>query len=283
MQPRVGHLVEPATELHVEVVEIAKGACEEDVLPYVAEWSLDPYPSSWACRDGRREVGSRSGGRGRQDCDYTRRRPSGSSPTTAVFMRSVQDLPRNAAEIGEGGHVASQHRAEVLMDYEAVPHQPRVAQHEREQPHDAFGAWLVGELDLEAGQIHLGLQAGRRFEAHLDRQGNGRPDGGDGALDRRVGAPEAALLAVPPQADGGQSGVGRDALAQEGQESVAGPRPCGPRLVDGRFQPAGDVFANRLAVHPELAGDGRDRQTLSVQVEDHHEFLEIDHRAAPSG
>ena len=85
----------------------------------------------------------------------------------------VEDLPRNAAEIGESSHVASQHRAEVLMDNEAAPHQPRVAQHERKQPHDAFGAWLVGELDLEAGQIHLGLQAGRRFEAHLDRQGNG--------------------------------------------------------------------------------------------------------------
>ena len=39
---------------------------------------------------------------------------------------------------------------------------------------------------------------------------------------------------------------------------------------------------SRLAVHAKLAGDRRDGQSLPVKFQDHHEFPEFDHRAAPS-
>ena len=37
-----------------------------------------------------------------------------------------------------------------------------------------------------------------------------------------------------------------------------------------------------LAIQSGLAGDGRDLQALPVEFQDHHDFPEIDHRAAPS-
>lgn len=41
MEPRIGDGIEPIAEL-VQVVEIAEGARQEDVLPDISEWPLDP-------------------------------------------------------------------------------------------------------------------------------------------------------------------------------------------------------------------------------------------------
>ena len=65
-------------------------------------------------------------------------------------------------------------RLQILVHDEARPDQPRVAEHHGEQPDDALDAGLVGELDLEAGEIDLGLLAGRRLEAHLEAARPGR-------------------------------------------------------------------------------------------------------------
>ena len=41
MHPRIGHRREPVAQLLVEIVEIAEGACEEEVLADIAERALD--------------------------------------------------------------------------------------------------------------------------------------------------------------------------------------------------------------------------------------------------
>jgi hypothetical protein len=54
------------------------------------------------------------------------------------------------------------------------------------------------------------------------------------------------------------------------------------RLVGGWLEAAVDVLADRLAVEVELPGDGGDGQALAVQVQDHDEFPELDHRQCSS-
>jgi hypothetical protein len=41
MHPKIGDRIQPMTELIVEVVEIAEGAAEEEVLADIAKWPLD--------------------------------------------------------------------------------------------------------------------------------------------------------------------------------------------------------------------------------------------------
>ena len=64
--------------------------------------------------------------------------------------------------------MAAQDALQILVEDEARPDQPGVAEHHREQPDDALDAGLVGELDLEPGEVDLRLLAGRRLEAHLE-------------------------------------------------------------------------------------------------------------------
>ena len=49
-------------------------------------------------------------------------------------------------------------------------------------------------------------------------------------------------------------------------------RPRLARAIDRRLQPTRDVFAHCLAIEPELAGDRRDRQSLSMKIKNHHDF-----------
>src|SRR3954471_20049496 len=73
------------------------------------------------------------------------------------FHPVVEDLLRHAAEGLEGGDVAAQHGGEVLLGDEVGPHHAAVAEHEGEQPDDALGSGLVGELRPEEGEIYLRL------------------------------------------------------------------------------------------------------------------------------
>src|SRR6185312_13330081 len=49
-----------------------------------------------------------------------------------------------------------------------------------------------------------------------------------------------------------------------------------------RLQAAGDAFAHGLAINPELTGDRRDRQSLSMKIKNHDDYPKLDHRSAPS-
>ena len=80
----------------------------------------------------------------------------------------VEDLPRCAADRGEGGDVATQDRLQVLMNNEPCPDQPREAEHHGKQPDDARDPGLVREHHLEASKVDLRLFARRRLKPHLE-------------------------------------------------------------------------------------------------------------------
>ena len=97
----------------------------------------------------------------------------------------------------------------------------------------------------------------------------------------KVTSKEAALSQLAPQADRGQAWIGGQPVPQVGREGVRGPGPRRARAVGGRLEPEGDVFADRLAVDAELAGDGSGPQPLPVKLHGHDKFPKSNHRNAP--
>jgi hypothetical protein len=52
--------------------------------------------------------------------------------------------------------------------------------------------------------------------------------------------------------------------------------------VRRRLQPPGNGATHGFPIDAPLAGNGGNRQALSMKIQNHHEFPEFDHRAAPS-
>jgi hypothetical protein len=198
------------------------------------------------------------------------------------FHAVVENLAGRAAERLEGGDVATQHAAEVLMQDVARPDEARMAEHQGEQPDDAAATGLVCEADLEAGEVDLGLQAGRGLEADLEGLHLVGPQLLHSALDRGVAAGEAAFAELAPQPHRRQPGIGAQTLPQVGQEVISALWSRRARTVARRIQAEGDVFAHRLAIEAELPGDGGRAEPLPVQFLDHDQFPNSKHRVAPS-
>jgi len=202
-------------------------------------------------------------------------------PEHGGFHAIVEDLPGRAAEGLKRCDVAAQHGSEVLVQNEASPDQPRVAEHQGEQPDDALGPGFVGERDLEAGEVDLALNARWRLKADLEWLDRIGAQLLDRPLDPGVAAGEALLAQLAAETDGGQPGVGRQPITQIGQERIRDPRSRCPRAVSGRLEAEGDVSAHRLAVDPQLAADGREAQPLSMQFHDHDQLPNSNHRIRP--
>ena len=281
VDPRVGDRIEPVAQLRVQVVEVAERAGEEEVLADVAERPLD-----FALGLG--PVGPAGLRMEAIVAGEVDERPVVDDVALCVLADDrrlhpvVEDLARHAAERLEGRQVAAQHGLQVLMQDEAGPDQAAVAEHQGEQPDDPGHARLVGERHLELGEVDLRLLAGRGLEADLEDGGRRRPQLAQRVRDGGVAALVAALLQLPQEAPAGQARIGLDPLAQVRDERVDAPGARLARAIGRRLQAAGDVFAHRLAIDAELPGDGRDRQALPMQIQDHDDFPKLDHRPVPS-
>ena len=119
---------------------------------------------------------------------------------------------------------------------------------------------------------------GIEFVLDLVGLGLGRTGRGDEPLHGGVGPSIAALSLLAGQAHGAEIGEGRDALAQVHEVGGELARTSGlAGTVGWWFEAALDVLPDCLRITPCPAGDGSDRQPLSVQVEDHEEFSQQDH------
>jgi hypothetical protein len=275
--PRVGNRVEPVPKLDVEVVEIAEAAGEEEVLPDVAEGSLDlafglgPVGSAGPRME---PVVPGELDQGAVIDDAAVHVPAGDRCLHTV----IEDLLGDAAQGVESGHVAAQHALEILMRDEAGPDQARVAEHQGKEPDDPDDTGLIGEDDLKLSKIDLSLVTRRRLEAALVASVGRWPDRAQEIGDGRIAPLVAALAELAQEPPSGQAWERQNALPQVGLERGEPGESGPPRPIGRRRQALLDVLADRLAVNPELTGNGRDAQALSVQIKDHHEFPKSDHR-----
>jgi len=192
----------------------------------------------------------------------------------------VEDLDRHAANRLEGLNMTAQQRLQVLVENVAGEQEARVAQHQAEQPDDPAGAGIIGEVHHKAREVDLGLNTRRRLEAQLvGLRSVFRSDRGQEALHRRIGAGVAELTDLAGQPHGAEFGESDHPLAQKSHErrELAGP-PHRPRSVNRRLNAALDVFTHRLWITARPPRDRGDRQPVSMQFQDHHQFSKLDHR-----
>jgi hypothetical protein len=165
---RVGDGREPVFELGIEIVEIAEASREEEVLPDVAERSLDLALGLGAVRPARPWMEAV------MLCERQQRSIIDDAAIAVLACHGrlhavVKDFDRHAADRRKSLHMAAQQRLQVLMHYKAGEDESRMAEHHREEPNDTRHAGLVSEDGHEAGKIHLRLLPGRRLKSHLER------------------------------------------------------------------------------------------------------------------
>lgn len=257
--------VEPISQLLVQVLEIAEAAGQEEVLADIAEWSLDFALGFGAIRPAGSGLEAKVLGQRQQ-------RAIVDDVAFVIFAGDrrlhpvVEDLDRYSSNGVERLHMTAQQRLQVLVHDVAGEDVARVAKHEREQPDDARHARRVGELGDEAREVDLCLISGRSLEPHLE--GTHlllRSDCGHEALRGGVGAVIAALTNLARQAHGAQIGKGRDPFAQivdKGHDLVWPPRLS--RAIGGKFEPALDVFADRLGIAARSPSNRGHGQALTV-------------------
>jgi hypothetical protein len=156
-----------------------------------------------------------------------------------------------------------------------------VPEDDREQPQDAHDAGLVGELDPELSEVDLRLLAGGGLEAPLEGLDPRRPGLAQEVRDDAVAALVPALLHLAQQPLARQVRPGRDADAQVVLVRRDQPRLRRTRAVRRRRDADLEVLAHRLAVHAELARDGRDAEPLPLQIVDQDDLSQCDHLPAP--
>ena len=211
----VGHLIEPLPELGVEVVEVAEGAGEEEVLAHVAE---GPLHLALGLRPvGPARLGHHAVVRGQvQELGVVDDASLVDLAEDRRLHAVVEDLLGRAAQSLEGGDVAAENGGEVLAGDETGPHHAAVAEDEGEEPDDTLHPRLVSELGLEEGEVRLALLAGRGLKTTLKHLGWCRTDHTQELGDGGVAALKAELAELAPEAPPGQLGEALRPLPQIG-------------------------------------------------------------------
>ena len=280
VQATVSDLVEPLGELSIQVVEVAEGPGQEEVLADVTERPLDlalGFGPVGAAGLGQVAVMARQGEELVVVDDAALVDLAEHGGAHAV----VEDLLGHAAEGLEGGDVAAQHGGEVLLGDEAGPHHAAMAEHEGEQPDDALGTRLILEADPEEGEVDLCLAPRRGLKAALEGGSGRRSNNAQEVSHGGVAAGKTEVADLSPQAPAGQVGKAADTFAQKDLERGERRRGWLTGLVGGRLQAARDVGADGLAVVAGTTGYGRDGQALPGEIQDHDELPKGDHRLLP--
>ena len=168
---RVGHRGQPVLQLPVQVLEIAEGAGQEEVLADVAERPLDLALGLGPVRPagfGMEAVVAGQIDQGAVVDDAASVGLAGDRRLHAV----IEHLVRHAAQRLEGGHMAAQHGRQVLMQRRTGPRSGGCSPAPWRTATRSAALGLVGEDHLELGEVDLALLAGRGLEAHLE---GGRP------------------------------------------------------------------------------------------------------------
>jgi hypothetical protein len=142
-------------------------------------------------------AGSHSAGRDRQARDY-KRRGCGILADDRGLHAIIENLVRRAADRLESGDMTAQDALQVLVNDEAAPDKPGVAEHHGKQPNDAFDAGIVSKFHLEMGEVDLRLLTRRRFEAHFETGRAQRPQVAHAVSENAVAARVPAFLGLPP-------------------------------------------------------------------------------------
>ena len=280
MDPWVGDGGAPAVELGVQIVEVAEGPGEEEVLPDIAERPLDlsfrlgpiraARPRDGAIMVQQRHEGSVVGDDPRVVLADHRR-----------LHAVVEDFLGHAAYRLERRHMAAQDRLEVLAGDEATPEPPAVAEDDREQPDLARNIGLVGERHRELREVDLRLATRRRLEAALEPYARRRAD-----LPQEIGHPRVSALIthlpdLPQQPGPAEIGEGHDTFAQIVLVGIEQALAGLPRPIDRAFQAALEILPDGLAVASDLPRDRGKAQPLLLQIVDQDDLPQSMHPSAP--
>ena len=200
----------------------------------------------------------------------------------AVFIRSVRDLLRCAADRLEGGNRATQNGPQILAAAILAPRPAAASQNDREQPGLARDPGFIGEDRLELGKVDPRLLAGRRLQAPFEAEPRRRTGVTQEIRRRRAAALVAKPHDPPQQPLGRKAGKARDALPQIILMGLKLARSWLARPVNRRLKATVEILARGLAVEPNLARDGGYARALPLQIMDHHDLPQLDHRAASS-
>jgi hypothetical protein len=134
---------------------------------------------------------------------------------------------------------------------------------------------------LKPGEVALRLLTRWRFKTRFETRRPGRSQFAHAIAYDAVAASEAAFLELTRQPHGCAGGIGSQSFAQIGFEVIDDAWPRCPLFVNRRLQPFGDFGPDCLSIDTKLPGEGADRQTLAMQIQDHDKFPKFDHRALP--
>jgi hypothetical protein len=175
----------------------------------------------------------------------------------------IEDFGRHTAESGEGIGVAAQQRLHILMQHEAAPHHPTVAEYQREQPHDPLCLRLVGENGAEMREVHLRLAAGRCLKADFKAGGVAGTRLAQEVLHRRVSTTIAELMDLSKQTATGQFRKGYQPLAQVAfiLRQLGWPRQTWP--IHRRLDATREIFLDRTSMQPGSPGNRPTRSCVA--------------------
>lgn len=187
------------------------------------------------------------------------------------------------SEYAKGTDVHAQYRMQVLILTKPSPQPAAVAEHHGEKTDASRALRLIFKADFERSEISLCLVTGRSLEANLEVPFRQRPHVSQIISQDGIAAVVAALANFTQKAHYGQLRKLIDSFEQIPLIGCQLARPGFALYAAWVIAIAVQVFAYRLAITSELAGDFTDAQPLRFQCMYHKKFSICYHGDAPLG